>query len=95
MFYKACNFIKKRSLEQVFSCKFCEISKNTFFTEHLRTTASGKTFSFIDYTIITVIWKFVYMLYKLPADQKAKYFKIKIILDIGFTVSKAKFAYLK
>ena len=28
---------------QVFSCKFCEISKNLFFTEHLRTTASGLT----------------------------------------------------
>ena len=26
---------------QVFSCEFCEISKNTFFTEHLRTTASA------------------------------------------------------
>ena len=25
---------------QVFSCEFCEISKNTFFTEHLWTTAS-------------------------------------------------------
>ena len=23
------------------TCEFCEISKNTFFTEHLRTTASG------------------------------------------------------
>ena len=28
------------SLAQVFSCQFCEIPKNTFFTEHLRTTAS-------------------------------------------------------
>ena len=27
----ACNFIKKETLAQVFSCKFCEISKNTFF----------------------------------------------------------------
>ena len=27
---KACNFIKKETLEQVFSCEFCEISKNTF-----------------------------------------------------------------
>ena len=27
----ACNFIKKESLTQVFSCEFCEISKNTFF----------------------------------------------------------------
>ena len=26
---------------QVFSCEFCKISKNTFFTEHLRTTASN------------------------------------------------------
>ena len=27
----ACNLIKKKTLSQVFSCKFCEISKNTFF----------------------------------------------------------------
>ena len=32
--------IKKETLAQVFSCEFCEISKKTFFTEHLRTTAS-------------------------------------------------------
>ena len=28
---QACNFIKKETLVQVFSCEFCEISKNTFF----------------------------------------------------------------
>ena len=33
------SLLKKR-LAQVFSREFCEISKNTFFTEHLRTTAS-------------------------------------------------------
>ena len=27
---KACNFIKKETLGQVFSCEFCESSKNTF-----------------------------------------------------------------
>ena len=32
-----CNFIKKETLAQVFSF---EISKNTFFTEHLQATAS-------------------------------------------------------
>ena len=32
--------LKKETLAQVFSCEFCEISKNTFFTEHLWTTAS-------------------------------------------------------
>ena len=37
---EACNFIQKETLAQVFSCEFCEISKNTFFTEHLWTTAS-------------------------------------------------------
>ena len=26
-----CNFIKKETLAQVFSCEFCEIFKNTFF----------------------------------------------------------------
>ena len=34
-------FIKKETLAQVFSCEFCEISKNTFFTEHLWETDSG------------------------------------------------------
>ena len=38
----ACNFIKKETLAQVFSCKFCKISKNIFFTEHLWTTASDE-----------------------------------------------------
>ena len=32
---QACNFIKKETLVQVISCEFCEISKNTFFTEHI------------------------------------------------------------
>ena len=36
----ACNFIKKEALAHVFSCEFREISKNTFFTEHLWLTAS-------------------------------------------------------
>ena len=37
---QACNFIKKKTLEQVFSYEFCKISKNTFFTELFWTTAS-------------------------------------------------------
>ena len=31
---------KKKTLAQVFSSEFCEISKNTFFTEHLWATTS-------------------------------------------------------
>ena len=30
------SFIKKETIAQMFSCEFCEIFKNTFFTEHLR-----------------------------------------------------------
>ena len=45
-----CNFIKKESLVQVFSCEFCKISKKIFFTEHLRETAS-------------VIWKSISILF--------------------------------
>ena len=37
---EACNFIKKEILAQVFSCEFCEISKNTFFKEQIRAIAS-------------------------------------------------------
>ena len=33
---KACNFIKKETLET-----FCEISKNIFFKEHIQVTASA------------------------------------------------------
>ena len=36
------NFIKKEALVQVFYCEFCETSKNTFFAEHLRATASSE-----------------------------------------------------
>ena len=37
----ACIFIKKGTLAQAFSCEFCEILKNTFFTEHVWVTASS------------------------------------------------------
>ena len=36
----ACNFIKKETLAQVFSCEFCEVSKNTFFYRIPLVTAS-------------------------------------------------------
>ena len=37
----ACNFIKKETLAQVFSCEFCEISKNTFYYKRPLVAASG------------------------------------------------------
>ena len=35
---EACNFFKKETLAQEFSSEFCEISKNSFFTEYLWAT---------------------------------------------------------
>ena len=37
---QACSFVKKDTLAQLFSCEFCKIFKNSFFTEHLPETAS-------------------------------------------------------
>ena len=42
----AYNFIKKETLAQVFCCEFYEISKNTFFKEHLRKTVSVTVHAF-------------------------------------------------
>ena len=36
---QSCNFIQKEALGTESSGEFCEICKNTFFTEHLWTTA--------------------------------------------------------
>ena len=51
---QASNFIKKETLVQVFSREFSEISKNTFFTEHLwwllLMQQSGKTLTPADKT---------------------------------------------
>ena len=38
------NLIKKETLLLVFSSEFCEISKNTFLTEHLRATTFWECF---------------------------------------------------
>ena len=40
---EVCNFIKKETLAQAFSCEFCKISKDTFFTEQLWTTVSERS----------------------------------------------------
>ena len=47
----ACNFIKKETLTQFFSREFCEIAKNNFSTEHLRTTASARLVLFQSFPI--------------------------------------------
>ena len=83
---EACNFIKNEALAQVFSCEFCEISKNNFFTEHLPTTASRenlKTAIFkkeqkILHVVNTFISIFInYLCYKVCDLIDPRFFKIK------------------
>ena len=45
---QACNFSKKETLAQEFSCEFCDSFKSTFFTEQLQTTVSGNLFYLSD-----------------------------------------------
>ena len=40
-------FFNKETLAQVFSCKFCEISKNNFFTEQLRTAVEPPNYRLV------------------------------------------------
>ena len=42
----ACNFVKKETLAELFSCEFCQISKRNFFAEHLWMTASIEWYGF-------------------------------------------------
>ena len=51
----AWNFFKKESLAQVFSCEFCEIFKNIFFTEHLRVTASGNSIVHVQLSLFIIL----------------------------------------
>ena len=54
---KACNLIKKETLAQVFSYEFCEISKNIFFTEYLRTTDSVLAVNWFDFESLLALCK--------------------------------------
>ena len=85
LFFKACNVIKKQTLVQVFSCEFCQISKNAFFTEHLWVTASeisvsfwldaihfffSKTILLLNNGLVTTIQNTLYINNKTPLSKK-------------------------
>ena len=59
---KACNFIKKKSLAQVFSCEFCKISKNTFFHKTPLVAASERCRSFSYFLLQVFFSQFCYTL---------------------------------
>ena len=69
--------LKKETLTQVFSCEFCEISKSTVFTEHLRVTASVNSdmysrFAFI-FTVRLISTSF-YLLQKIIRSSRPEVF---------------------
>ena len=39
----------------MFSCEFCEIFKNIFFTEHLRVTASGNSIVHVQLSFFIIL----------------------------------------
>ena len=45
---RSTTLLKKRLWHRCFPAEFCEISKNTFSTKHLRTTASGLAMFYLD-----------------------------------------------
>ena len=49
---EACYFVKKETLAQVFSCEFCEISKNTFSYRTSPVAASEMSLHRIDLNIL-------------------------------------------
>ena len=66
----------KRALIQVFSCKFCDISKTTFSTEHLRETTSDIKFIYVENVVRLVL--FVVLLWppKIWFDRWFFYFSV-------------------
>ena len=64
MTQEACNFIKKETLTQVFSCEFCEISKKTFFH---RTSPVAVSVTFVN------LWNtFLFVTYHLTPTDKVE-----------------------
>ena len=60
---KACNFIEKETLAQLFSREFCEISKNVFFIEHIgETTSESKKDTSSRILLSDFVWRFEFSL---------------------------------
>ena len=54
---KACNFIKKEALAQVFTLDFCKIFINTFFYRTSLVAASGNRWNHTIFICHTVMWQ--------------------------------------
>ena len=68
---EACNFIKKETLAQVFSCEFCEIFKNMYFEDHLRKAASWSLwFSLITLKILVDALSYLFYVIRVLSNSQ-------------------------
>ena len=85
-------YLKKETQTQVFSCEFYEIFKDTFFTEHLRVTASD----FLPYdkvlSIRQLVGRYYYIVFMVPVNA---YSKSKLFVEEQLSLkSRIKFGYV-
>ena len=73
----------------MFSNEFSKISKNTFFTEHLRTTVSA--FSFSDAANGGVLWKKVFLKVDKKTPLVCKIFKNMLFTEHPWTTASGIF----
>ena len=66
---RVCNFIKKETLAQVFSCEFCEISKNTFFHRTPPVAASVNKLNICQRTISISCFEFITLYQNILHDR--------------------------
>ena len=79
------SFIKKEALTKVFSCEFCDIFKNTLFTEHFWVTASG---------YLTRFW-FHFWSVQSSKSQSLQVFPCSFHVLWGFEITDDKYKFLK
>ena len=79
--FLSCNFIKKETLAQGFSCMFCKIFKNIFFTEHLWMTAYFTTvLKDLDFLFLLFFFSFSLTNVCLPCHLHKEYAKQPTVL---------------
>ena len=83
--FLTCSFIKKEALTKVFSCEFCDIFKNTLFTEHFWVTASG---------YLTRFW-FHFWSVQSSKSQSLQVFPCSFHVLWGFEITDDKYKFLK
>ena len=86
-------FLEMSQNSQVISCEFCKFSKNTFFTEHLRTTVSLRNISYLplrlqDRYFILLNWMWVkcgyYLVLYINQKQMSYIWMKKIKINRGW-----------